>query len=142
MKPGIAAQQQPNKLRYWVVGVGFVVIAVFGLWPQSPIRPRGALAQELESELRLLSGQLGTQVTAAGCTTSGNLNLGVGCRVTPYSLKASKAMLLAHGWKQVESPPLLSASEHAAFVKANRYLTLDANSSQQLWALSIQARRE
>jgi hypothetical protein len=73
---------------------------------------------------------------------SGNLSLGVGCRVTPYSLAATKATLLAQGWKQVESPPLVSASEHAAFVKANRYLTLDANTSQQLWALSMRARRE
>ena len=142
MEPGIAAQPQPNKLRYWLVGVGIVAIAFLGLWPQSPTRPQGVLAQELESELRLLSVQLGTQIAAAGCAMSGNVNLGVGCRVTPYSLEASKATLLAQGWKQVEAPPLVSTSEHAAFVKANRYLTLDANSSQQLWALSMQARRE
>ena len=73
---------------------------------------------------------------------SGNRNIGVGCKVSPYSLAASKTTLLAQGWKQVESPPLVGVSEHAAFVKANRYLTLDANTSQQFWALSMQARRQ
>jgi hypothetical protein len=96
----------------------------------------------MESELRTLSGQLGVEIAAAGCTMSGNLNLGVGCRVVPFSLQASREKLVAQGWKPTETPPLVSASEHAAFIKANRYLTLDASSSQKLWALSIRVRRE
>ena len=142
MKPGIAAKASRSTLQYWVVGLGLVAITVFGLWPQSPVRPQGALAQEMESELRALSVQLGFQVTADGCTMSGNLNLGVGCKVVPFSLEASKAQLVAQGWKPADAPPLVSTSEHAAFTKARRYLTLDASSSKKLWALSMQAIRE
>ena len=142
MKPGTATKSQPSALRYWIVGLGVLVIAILGAWPQTPVRPQGALAQDMESELRMLSGQLGTQVTPVGCTMSGNLNLGVGCQVIPFSLEASKERLVAQGWKPTEIPPLASASDHAAFIKGDRYLSLDAKSSQKLWALSMRAQRE
>ena len=67
----------------------------------------------------------------------GNLNLSVGCRVAPFSLEASRKHLAAQGWQPAEIPPLANAALHAAFTKGSRYLTIDANSSQRLWALSM-----
>ena len=142
MNTAASATTKSSSLRYWTVGIGLIAIAISGFWPQSPIRPQGALAQVMESELRTLSAQLGTEVAGDGCTMSGNLNLGVNCRVVPYSLDAAKAKLHGTGWKQTAITPLASETEHAAFVKADRYLSLDASSSQNLWVLSMRYRRE
>lgn len=136
MKSGAATKSQSSLLRYWVVGFGVLVIATLGLWPKTPVRPQGALAQDMGFELRGLSAQLGTQVIPDGCT------MGVGCQVAPFSLEAARERLVAQGWKPTENPPLASTSAHAAFTKGNRYLSLDANSPQKLWALSMRAHRE
>lgn len=80
------------------------------------------------------------EATDHGCSMMGNLNMGVTCRVKAFSLSAAVQELRAAGWQPSPLPPLGKPEQQAAFVKIDRYLTVEANPAKGFWALSMRGR--